>query len=260
MSTSTEPTADLVDEVDLSVEGMTCASCVNRVEKKLNKLPGVRATVNLATESAHVRLTEPHDDADLLGAVESAGYTGHVTGRRTPTGERPGTIVERPHPAGTQPGEAGEQPLAGGGADQAAGEDTSSPAERRAADLKRRLGVSAVLATPVTALSMVPALQFPGWQWVVMALTLPVVTWGAWPFHTSAFRAARHGSSTMDTLVSLGVLAATLWSLWALLLGGAGEIGMRMEMQLFPAQGAEHHLPELYFEVAAVVTTFLLAG
>ena len=107
MSTSTEPTADLVDEVDLSVEGMTCASCVNRVEKKLNKLPGVQATVNLATESAHVRLTEPHDDADLLGAVQSAGYTGHVTARRTPSTDDPGTTADHPGRTDERPGEIG---------------------------------------------------------------------------------------------------------------------------------------------------------
>ncbi|WP_418606812.1 copper-translocating P-type ATPase [Georgenia sp. SUBG003] len=148
------------------------------------------------------------------------------------------------------------------GAWPAAGEpdDTSSPAERRAEDLRRRLKVSAVLTLPVVLLSMIPALQFPGWQWVVLVLALPVVTWGAWPFHLSAFRAARHGASTMDTLVSLGVTAATLWSVWAITLGGTGEIGVRMEFTLFPAQGGHGMTPELYFEVAAVVTTFLLAG
>ena len=125
--------------------------------------------------------------------------------------------------------------------------------------LLQRLRVAAVLTVPVVALSMVPALQFTGWQWVVAALALPVVTWGAWPFHTAAFRAARHGASTMDTLVSLGVVAATLWSLWALLLGGAGELGMRMQPTLIPSRDAMG-TPELYFEVAAVVTTFLLAG
>ena len=109
---------------------------------------------------------------------------------------------------------------------------------------------------------MIPPLQFAGWQWVVAVLALPVVTWAAWPFHRAAARAARHGASTMDTLVSLGVSAATLWSLWALLLGGAGEIGMRMTPVLFPAADrmAGEGMPELYFEVAAVVTTFLLAG
>src|SRR5690606_29243927 len=119
-----------------------------------------------------------------------------------------------------------------------------------------------VLTVPVLVLSMNPATQFPGWQWVVTARAMPVVTWAAWPFHRAAARAARHGASTMDTLVSLGVIAATLWSLWALLLGGAGEIGMRMQPTFWPgaAAGATHAVPEIYFEVAAVVTTFLLAG
>src|SRR5690606_25227553 len=121
-----------------------------------------------------------------------------------------------------------------------------------------RLRVAAVLTVPVLALSMVPALQLTGWQWVVAAAALPVVTWGAWPFHTAAARAARHGASTMDTLVSLGVVAATLWSLWTLTLGGAGELGMRMRPSLVPSEAGG--VPELYFEVAAVVTTFLLAG
>ncbi|MPV37871.1 copper-translocating P-type ATPase, partial [Georgenia subflava] len=162
------------------------------------------------------------------------------------------------------PGAAREMALSGhatpAGADHADHADTSSPAERRAADLRRRLTVSAVLTLPVLALSMIPPLQFPGWQWVALVLTLPVVTWGAWPFHTSAARAARHGASTMDTLVSIGVTAATLWSLWAITLGGAGEIGMRMDVQLIPVLGGHVGTPELYFEVAAVVTTFLLAG
>src|SRR5690606_8864519 len=118
-----------------------------------------------------------------------------------------------------------------------------------------------VLTVPVLVLSMNPATQFPGWQWVVTARALPVVTWAAWPFHRAAARAARHGSSTMDTLVSLGVIAATSWSLWAILLGGAGEIGMRMQATLLPRAADVHGgMPEPYFEVAAVLTTFLLAG
>ena len=230
-------------EVDLAVEGMPCAACLNRGEKKLNALGGVSATVRGATESAHVTLGEDVADSDLLTVIERAGYAGTVTRRRT-----------------TDEDDGGETTLTA--APGYAGEDTSAPAERRQADLLRRLRVSAVLTAPVVLLSMIPALQFPGWQWVITALSLPVVTWGAWPFHRSAARAARYRSSTMDTLVSLGVSAATLWSLWALLLGGAGEIGMRMEMSLFPAQGAlgEVGMPELYLEVAAVVTTFLLAG
>ncbi|MEE6271899.1 heavy metal translocating P-type ATPase [Georgenia sp. MJ206] len=288
-------TTQAYGEADLAVEGMTCASCVARVEKKLNKLPGATATVNLVTESAHVVLTEDVDDDALLAAVTRAGYTATVTrrsGRTEATGaptrealplgqERATDGTTDPAPLHDHDGEAafdpaplhdddgvaplsedGEGVLAGGGADQAAGDDVSSPSERRAADLRRRLRVAAALTVPVVALSMIPALQLSGWQWVVAVLSLPVVTWGAWPFHRSAARAARHGASTMDTLVSVGVIAATGWSLWALLLGGAGEIGMRMTPHLFPADGAmgTPAMPELYFEVAAVVTTFLLAG
>ncbi|MFH5821589.1 heavy metal translocating P-type ATPase [Georgenia sp. AZ-5] len=254
-------------EVDLAVEGMTCASCVGRVERRLNKVPGARATVNLATESAHVTLTEDVPDADLVAAIEAAGYGGHVTRGGTathppatasPTGAEPVQPVPAPAAPAPAPGAAAPAPT---DPVPPAATDTNSPSERRAADLRRRLVISAALTVPVTALSMIPGLQSPGWQWVVMVLALPVVTWGAKPFHLSALRAARHGASTMDTLVSMGVLAATLWSVWAITLGGAGEIGMRMQFQLFPAQDTMGHAaPELYFEVASVVTTFLLAG
>lgn len=242
----TETPAAPLGTVDIAVGGMTCSSCVNRVERKLGKLPGVTAEVNLALESAHVVLTEPVPEADLIGAVEAAGYTAHVTGREG---------------FGEDDAEGNGQT----GASHAVGHedaDTSAPTTDRGALLRPRLIVSAILTVPVVALSMVPAWQFDGWQWLVAALALPVVTWGAWPFHVAAFRAARHGSSTMDTLVSLGVIAATAWSLWALLLGGAGEIGMRMTPTLVPRMGSGggHSTPELYFEVAAVVTTFLLAG
>jgi len=258
VTTSTDPHApfDPVAEVDLAVDGMTCSSCVARVEKKLNRVPGATATVNLATESAHVTLTEDVDTDALLAAVEAAGYTGTLTRRRSTAPAAPATEESGPTagPAVAAPGTTAEP------AESDEAHDTSSPAERRAEDLRRRLKVSAALALPVVLLSMIPALQFPGWQWVVLALALPVVTWGAWPFHLSAFRAARHGASTMDTLVSLGVTAATLWSVWAITLGGAGEIGMRMQFTLLPAQAGHEAAPELYFEVAAVVTTFLLAG
>ncbi len=227
-------------EVELAVTGMTCASCVARVERKLTKVPGVDATVNLPLESAHVVLTQQVSDDELVKAVEAAGYEARVTGSRSVA---PDAVDEQDgHEAGHE--EAGEH---------------AGPVEYRGTDLLRRLRVSAVLTVPVLALSMIPALQLTGWQWIVAALALPVVTWGAWPFHVAAVRAARHGASTMDTLVSVGVTAATLWSLWALLLGGAGELGMRMEATLLPSR--EHTgMPELYFEVAAVVTTFLLAG
>ncbi|WP_277213524.1 heavy metal translocating P-type ATPase [Isoptericola croceus] len=225
MTTST-PATSADAEVDLAIEGMTCASCVARVEKRLTRLPGVEATVNLPLESAHVRRPQGVTDADLVQAVAAAGYFATVTRSHS---EDPAPDADHVH------------------------------TEYRGDDLWRRLRVSAVLTVPVVLLSMVPAWQFAGWQWVVAVLALPVATWGAWPFHVAAARAARHGTSTMDTLVSIGVVAATLWSLWALLLGGAGELGASMRMSLVPSR--EHAgAPELYLEVAAVVTTFLLAG
>ncbi|MFJ1512064.1 heavy metal translocating P-type ATPase [Cellulosimicrobium funkei] len=264
-----------VAEVDLAIGGMTCASCVARVEKRLNRVEGVTATVNLPLETAHVVLAADVTDADLVDAVEKAGYTARVTTRRatattvesTPPADLGETTAEapaRPEEAEAGPSTSGDpatEPARAVRADRAtaAPDDGAAPTDRGVV-LAQRLRVAAVLTVPVVALSMVPALQFTGWQWVVAALALPVVTWAAWPFHTAAFRAARHGASTMDTLVSLGVVAATLWSLWALLLGGAGELGMRMEPTLVPSRGHAGAAPELYFEVAAVVTTFLLAG
>ncbi|GLY55615.1 MAG: heavy metal translocating P-type ATPase [Cellulosimicrobium funkei] len=274
-----------VAEVDLAIGGMTCASCVARVEKRLNRVEGVTATVNLPLETAHVVLATDVTDADLVEAVEKAGYTARVTTRRAaaatdrgipPADQGETTAVATAEAAvrpedpeagprtsadpATEPGPAiGPDRAAGPDRATAAPDDGAAPTDRGVV-LAQRLRVAAVLTVPVVALSMVPALQFTGWQWVVAALSLPVVTWAAWPFHAAAFRAARHGASTMDTLVSLGVVAATLWSLWALLLGGAGELGMRMEPTLVPSRGHAGAAPELYFEVAAVVTTFLLAG
>ena len=260
--------------IDLAIEGMPCASCVARVEKRLNRVPGAQATVNLALETAHVDLTAT-DDAPaptveaLVAAVQAAGYDARPL-------TRPGASAPDAHDAHDDASHEAHGPSHDGHADlehalsgmQHAGmehdasDDTSAPDDTRGADLRRRLRVAAVLTVPVLVLSMVPATQFRGWQWVVAALALPVATWAAWPFHRAAYRAARHGASTMDTLVSIGVVAATAWSLWALLLGGAGELGMRMTPTLFPAAGVGHGpaVPELYFEVAAVVTTFLLAG
>ncbi|MDO5063916.1 MAG: heavy metal translocating P-type ATPase [Actinomyces bowdenii] len=263
---------------------MTCASCVARVEKKLSRLEGVSATVNLATESAHVRLLAPVSEAELIATVERAGYTASVI-RRTPappggaTGDQAAQAEQavqetgrRGSPTGVDDdGAAPTAPGASGGArapEEATAAAPPPPGEPlgashlvRAADLRRRLLVSLALSVPVMALSMLPALQFTGWQWAVAALALPVATWGAWPFHRAAWAAARHGASTMDTLVSLGVVAATAWSLWALTLGGAGQLGMRMSMslaELLPRSQGHH--PHLYFESAAWVTTFLLAG
>src|SRR5450756_994886 len=244
----------VVGTIDLAVGGMTCASCVARVEKKINKVPGATATVNLATEQAHVELTDEVDAAALVKAVESAGYTATVMRNSLATR---GADAHAGH-------DATEMALSGhsmGDGEMDADEDTSAPVPDRGADLRRRLIAAAILSVPVLLISMIPALQFPGWQWVVTAAALPVVTWSAWPFHRAAARAARHGASTMDTLVSLGVIAASAWSLWAVLFGGAGEIGLRMTPALFPrAAMGGIEIPELYFEVAAVVTTFLLAG
>jgi len=271
-----------VGTIDLAVEGMTCASCVARVEKRLNRVPGARATVNLALESAHVELAPAPDgtvpDASaLVAAVQAAGYDARVTGNRTLGGAHEhgaATGAQAEHDAhgehADHGGHAGMDPVehALSGHSMAPGhemqpdEDTSAPTDARGTDLRRRLRVAAVLTVPVLLLSMVPAWQFRGWQWLVAVLALPVATWAAWPFHRAAVRAARHGASTMDTLVSIGIVAATGWSLWALLLGGAGELGMTMTPTLWPRSGAGDagHMPELYFEVAAVVTTFLLAG
>ncbi|MDY1003925.1 heavy metal translocating P-type ATPase [Curtobacterium sp. CFBP9011] len=200
--------------VELAIEGMTCASCANRIERKLNKMPGVSATVNYATETATVSLPDGTAVDDAIATVEQAGY-----GARRPEPEQPDV-------------------------------DALAP-------LRRRLVVSTVLAVPVVALSMVPAFQFPWWQWVALVLAAPVATWGAWPFHRAAALNARHGSATMDTLVSLGIVAAGLWSLWALVFGGAGGPDMHMTFAFTAPRGAA---PEPYLEVAAAVTVFLLAG
>ncbi|MGC5078327.1 heavy metal translocating P-type ATPase [Agrococcus sp. DT81.2] len=200
--------------IDLEIGGMTCSSCANRIERKLSKLPGVTATVNYATEVAHVSLPAGTTVADAIRTVEQTGYT---------------AVVPEPEP--------------------------DVDRDERGTSLRTRLIASAVLAVPVGVLSMAPALQFDGWQWVALALTLPIAIWGAWPFHRAAAVNLRHGAATMDTLVSLGVIAAMGWSLWALLFGTAGEIGMRMELQWFGGHG-----DELYLEVAAIVTVFLLGG
>ncbi|MDN3477654.1 heavy metal translocating P-type ATPase [Curtobacterium sp. APC 4022] len=200
--------------VELAIEGMTCASCANRIERKLNRMPGVSATVNYATETATVSLPDGTAVDDAIATVEQAGY-----GARRPEPEQPDV-------------------------------DALAP-------LRRRLVVSTVLAVPVVALSMVPAFQFPWWQWLALVLAAPVATWGAWPFHRAAALNARHGSATMDTLVSLGIVAAGLWSLWALVFGGAGGPDMHMTFAFTAPRGAA---PEPYLEVAAAVTVFLLAG
>ncbi|WIE75125.1 heavy metal translocating P-type ATPase [Curtobacterium sp. MCSS17_007] len=212
--------------VELDITGMTCASCANRIERKLGKLPGVSATVNYATEQAQVEVTDPTsvDTAALVAAVEAAGYGASVHVRR-PTADDDGGVDAR-------------------------SDDPTAP-------LRQRLVVSAVLAVPVVLLSMVPVLQFPNWQWAALALAAPVAVWGALPFHRAAWVNARHGAATMDTLVSVGVLAAFGWSLYALFLGDAGRPGMHMAFSWF---ATDPEASDLYLEVAAAVTVFILAG
>ena len=206
-------------EITLAIGGMSCASCAARVEKKLNQLDGVAATVNFATEQATVDFPGSVSADDLVTAVEETGYTA--------------TLPARDEPAET-PADA----------------DATAP-------WLRRLLISAVLTVPVVLLSMVPALQFDYWQWVALALASPVAVWGAWPFHRAAVANLRHRAATMDTLISVGVAAAYLWSVWALLFTHAGTPGMTMTMSLLADNDTG---PHLYLEVAAAVTTFILAG
>jgi Cu+-exporting ATPase len=207
------------DHVELPITGMTCASCANRIERKLNKLDGVSASVNYATEKATVEydggLVEPEQ---LVAAVESAGY------RAVLPSDRP---------------------------DDVASEDETAP-------LRQRLVVSALLTLPLLVLTMISPLQFDNWQWLTLTLAAPVVVWGALPFHRAAWANLKHGTATMDTLISLGVIAAFGWSLYALFLGDAGDPGMRMTFDLIPDRAGGTH--EIYLEVASAVTVFILAG
>ncbi|MGC5041578.1 heavy metal translocating P-type ATPase [Streptomyces sp. DT190] len=215
-------------EVELSVGGMTCASCAARIEKKLNRMDGVAATVNFATEKAKVAYPEGIEVADLIATVEKTGYT-----------------AEEPPPPASAP------------ADEREGEATPA-ADSELLSLRQRLYVSLVLTVPVVLMAMVPALQFDNWQWLSLTLAAPVVVWGAFPFHKAAFTNARHGAATMDTLVSIGTLAALGWSLWALFFGHAGMPGMRhdFEFTISRSDGSS----SIYLEAAAGVTTFILAG
>jgi Cu+-exporting ATPase len=205
-----EPTTG---ELELAIGGMTCASCANRVERKLNKMAGVTASVNYATERATVTFPAGVTEAELVATVEAAGYTAAV-----------------PQP---------EEP-------------------DRTLGWRRRLVVAVVLAVPVIVLSMVPAAQFDGWQWVSLLLATPVVLWAGLPFHRAAWANLRHGTATMDTLISMGTLAAYLWSVYALVFGTAGEAGMAEGFRWLPERGDP--TGTIYLETAAGVTAFLLAG
>ncbi|MCU1582649.1 MAG: copper-translocating P-type ATPase [Microbacteriaceae bacterium] len=210
-------------DVALEIGGMTCASCATRIERKLNRIEGVTATVNYATEKARVH-ADGVETAALIAAVEAAGYTASV-----------------PAPPAAS-GESGQV----------------RPVDREVLELRQRLIVSAALAVPVVLLSMIPVLQFTNWQWLALTLAAPVVVWGAWPFHRAAAVNARHGAATMDTLISVGVIAAFGWSVYALFFGMAGLPGLHMAFTLFgqPRPGAG----EIYLEVASAVTVFILAG
>ena len=209
--------------IDLAVTGMTCAACAARIERRLNRVPGLEATVNYATERARITV-----DAELLDERGVGGVLDDCVA----------TIVD-----------------VGYGAAPTDRDDPAASA-RRLADLRRRLWLASALGLPVLALSMMPGLQFDGWQWVALALALPVSTWAAWPFHRAMWMNLRHRQATMDTLVSVGVTAATLWSVWALVATEAGDIGMVMSMSLDGGDGTPH----IYLEVASTVVAFILGG
>ncbi|HZN90267.1 MAG TPA: heavy metal translocating P-type ATPase [Thermoleophilaceae bacterium] len=206
------------ERLELPITGMTCASCAGRVERRLNQLDGVSASVNYTTERASVAF-DPSAVApeQLVDAVEAAGYA---------------AVLPASEPEVDDSDEL--------------------------ASLRRRLLISAALALPVLPLSMIPALQFDNWQWLALQLATPVVLWGGWPFHQAAWANLKHGAATMDTLISVGTLAAWLWSLYALFLGDAGVTGMTMAFDLIPEAGERGD--EIYLEVASAVTVFVLAG
>lgn len=205
--------------IELSIDGMTCASCANRIERKLNKIDGVTATVNFATEKARVTYGDGVTPEELVGTIEKAGYQAHLPIRD----------------AAAEPAE-----------------------DDPAASLRRRLLIALALTIPVIAMAMVPALQFPNWQWLSLTLAAPVVVWAGWPFHHAAWVNLRHRTATMDTLISMGTLAAFGWSIYALFWGAAGVTGMTHPFEL--TIGRTDGSGNIYLEVAAGVTTFVLAG
>ncbi|RLZ02506.1 copper-translocating P-type ATPase [Kocuria tytonicola] len=289
MSEPSAPTTTLDPEVhgplrelELEITGMTCASCVGRIERKLRKLDGVEPAVNLALESASVQVPADVSDQDIVDTVQRAGYGARITGGAQQAASEPqdgadsdpgagtaGTTSSGASPAvpsaGAVPGDARDRaatPATDGarhedGAEQNEHRDPAletTPAQRRMADLKKRFWVAAAFSAPVFVVSMVPGAQFPHWGWVAALLALPVVTWAAWPFHRATAMNARHLSTTMDTLVSLGVAAAYLFSLWHLVADPS------MTAHAHPGAGMDMSGHQLYFESAALVTTFLLLG
>lgn len=210
--------------IELEIGGMTCASCASRIEKKLNRIDGVTATVNYATEKAKVSFPESVTTDELIAKVVDTGYTAAVHN--------------------TEPVKSADT------------EDNSAPSATRL--LRHRLLVTLALAVPVVAMAMIPALQFTNWQWLSLTLTAPIVVWGGAQFHRAAWVNAKHGAATMDTLISLGTLAAFGWSVYALFFGDAGMAGMKHPFSLAISRGDSSSA--LYFEVAATLITAILAG
>jgi P-type Cu+ transporter len=221
MATATQPLKVATQQVELAIGGMTCASCAARIEKKLNRLDGVTATVNYATEKATVVFPDTVSPQDLVSTVEATGYT---------------AALPKPANAKTEPAEPADE----------------------LNTLRTRLTMSIVLAVPVIAMAMIPALQFANWQWLSLTLAAPVILYGGWPFHKAAWANLRHGAATMDTLISVGTLAAFGWSLWALFFGTAGQPGMTHPFSFTVSRGDGS--ANIYLEVAAGVTMFILAG
>lgn len=227
-STRQPQTNDLASgthSVELDISGMTCASCANRIERKLNKVPGVHATVNYATEKAKVSYDEAVTTDDLLATVEAAGYAATLPPKRDNRTPAP---------------------------------DAAAPVNDEARLLRQRLSISAALTVPVVLMAMIPPLQFTNWQWLSLTLAAPVVIWGAFPFHRAAWVNLKHGTSTMDTLISVGTLSAFGWSLYALFFGTAGMTGMTHPFELTVQRTTG--TGNIYLEAAAGVTTFILAG
>jgi Cu+-exporting ATPase len=225
---TTEPTTEptTATTIDLAIGGMTCASCAARISKRLNRLDGVEASVNYATEHASVLVPEGVTTDELIAQVEAIGYTASLPRSASDTSE----------PA----------------------DGVGSGVDPEVESLRNRLVISTLLAVPVLAMSMIPPLQFTYWQWLAFALAAPVVIWGAYPFHRAAWMNLRHGAATMDTLISVGTIAAFAWSTYALFWGGAGVPGMTMSFSFDVARGGGQD--EIYLEVASAVTVFILAG
>ena len=239
MSAADDPVvAGDLQRVELEIEGMTCASCANRIEKRLNRIDGVTATVNYATERAAVTFADDVNTDLLVAEVEAAGYSAHVPpapGRALSAAEDDSSVHDGHGPTG-------------------GGHDHNDSADA----LRARLVVCTWLTVPVVAMAMIPALQFDNWQWLSLTLAAPVVVWGALPFHRAAWINLRHGAATMDTLISIGTLAAFGWSLYSLFFGNAGMVGMTMPFEWTMQRGSG--ADEIYLEAAAAVTTLILAG